>query len=384
MTEDLTMWSVVGARPHFVKLAMVHRAIERHNREAENCPCRKINHSVIHTGQHFDDEMSGCFYRDLNIPRPAINFGICEMPDTAMIGRMVSNIGGYLGWQPVRPDVVIVYGDTNTTLAGAIAAVKYGVPVAHIEAGARCGDMTQTEEQNRKMVDHIAKFLFAPTLEAYQNLNAENVSGFKYIAGDVLYDAVLAYSNILHEIGPPAFLGPAIDYKRPFAVATVHRQENVLDNDRLADIMAGLNRVAEQMPVVFPCHPRTRNRIAGIESAHIADSGVLLTSPVGYLEMLWLLKNANVVITDSGGVQREAYYLKTPCVVIRDRTEWSDLIHLRTGATVGTDPHRIAGAASYMAGLTHIAFPVQPARQGHAADAIVSILEHEFNKPDGI
>lgn len=311
--------SIVGARPQFVKAAAVSRAILEYP---------QLEESIVHTGQHFDAGMSDIFFRELEIPKPSTCLNIHGGTHGEMTGRMLIELDRLLVER--RPDCVLVYGDTNSTLAGALSAAKLHMPVAHVEAGLRSFNMSMPEEINRILTDQISRYLFCPTEEAMANLLQEGFErrGVSVVkTGDVMLDAAQLFQ--------PLARAPHADLPDRFVLATIHRAENTDDPQRLAEIVAGLNAVhGELMPVVLPLHPRTRGAIA--------RQGLSLQcttlEPVGYLQMLWLLERCSMVATDSGGLQKEAYFFGKPCVTVRDQTEWVELVEL--GANLLTPPDR--------------------------------------------
>jgi UDP-GlcNAc3NAcA epimerase len=302
--------TVVGARPQFVKAMPVSRAI---------AGAPGLTEVMIHTGQHHDAAMSGDFFQALGLPEPAENLGIHGGSHGEMTGRMLAALDGVIG--RVRPDLVIVYGDTNSTLAGALAAAKAGVPVAHVEAGLRVFDRTMPEETNRVVVDHLSRLLFAPTKAAVANLAREGlVEGVSHV-GDVMQDAVLAMAampatgeGVLRRLG----LTPGA-----YAVATLHRAATTRSSASLAAAVGYLRARLDQTPIVLPLHPRTRDAAArfGVDLA-----GLTVVEPLGPLDMQRLLADCAAVFTDSGGLQKEAYFHRKPCVTLRDDTEWSETV----------------------------------------------------------
>jgi UDP-GlcNAc3NAcA epimerase len=301
--------TVVGARPQFIKAAPVSRALDRAG----------LEEVIVHTGQHFDALMSDVFFDELDIPRPAYNLEVNSLGHGAMTGRMLEKLEETILAE--RPQLVLIYGDTNSTLAGALAAAKLHIPIAHVEAGVRSFNRKMPEEINRVVADHLSTLLFCPTRTAVANLGGEGITDGVHRVGDVMYDMTLetvnrarSSSRIVETLG----LAP-----KGYAVATVHRQENTDDPDRFARIMACLEEAARDRPVVMPTHPRTRGLLASLGQA---PKGVRVIDPVGYLDMTRLVNEAEVVFTDSGGLQKEAYFHRVPCVTLRDETEWVETI----------------------------------------------------------
>jgi UDP-GlcNAc3NAcA epimerase len=307
--------SIVGARPQFIKAAVVCRALRA---------VAGVRETLVHTGQHYDENMSDVFFSELEIPKPDVHLGIGSGSHGVQTGRMLEAIERTL--LETKPDCVLVYGDTNSTLAGALAAAKLHVPVAHVEAGLRSFNRRMPEEINRVVADHLSTMLFAPTQAAVDNLVREGIGADRTtLTGDVMYDVSLYYgakaqreSTVLRSLD----LAP-----RGFVLATVHRAENTDDPARLTAIIKGLSSIAEKLPVVLPVHPRTRGAMqrAGLQNH---DGRLKLIEPVGYLDMLLLERSAAVIATDSGGVQKEAFFYETPCVTLRYETEWVELVEL--------------------------------------------------------
>lgn len=321
--------TIVGARPQFVKAAVVSRAL----REAG------VEEVLIHTGQHFDSNMSSIFFEQLAIPAPKYNLGIGGGSHAQNTGRSMEAIERLL--QDESPDAVLVYGDTDSTLAGAVAASKLAVPIAHVEAGLRSFNRRMPEEINRVVTDHLSAVLFAPSQAAVDNLAREGIAGDKVrLVGDVMYDAVLSFTGIAESrCDPLSDLGLT---SKQYVLATLHRKENTDDAGRLQQILGGLARCS--CTVVLPLHPRTRSRIA--ELGLRIESPIRVVEPVGYFEMLVLEKHALAIATDSGGVQKEAYFHRVPCVTFRDETEWVELVELGVNELVGASDSRIAAALS--------------------------------------
>ncbi|MFH0910624.1 MAG: UDP-N-acetylglucosamine 2-epimerase (non-hydrolyzing) [Planctomycetota bacterium] len=325
--------SVVGARPQFIKAAPVSRALRS--------SCTEY---LLHTGQHYDDNLSKIFFEELGIPEPDENLGVGSGAHGRQTGEMLIGIEAAL--LRVTPDCVLVYGDTNSTLAGALAACKLHVPVAHVEAGLRSFNRTMPEEHNRVLADHVSDFLFCPTEASVANLYREGMEKGVHLVGDVMYDAVLQYgeraserSSILHDLA----LKPG-----GYFLATVHRPGNTDEPAHLAEIFAAL--AALEKPVVFPVHPRTRERIAAYraQDSSFPDPkalGVRMIDPVGYLDMLSLERHARAILTDSGGMQKEAYFLSVPCLTLREETEWVETVQSGWNTLVGHDRAAIIKAA---------------------------------------
>lgn len=320
--------SIVGARPNFVKLAPVSRALREEFREI-----------IVHTGQHYDYEMDRIFFEEMGIAEPGYHLGVGSGSHGRQTGEMLSKIEEVLLRE--RPDAVVVFGDTNTTLAGALAAAKLHMPVMHVEAGLRSFDRRMPEEVNRVLVDHCSDMLSCPTSTAVENLKDEGIIKGVSLTGDVMVDAMadcrsIAFrqSGILEELG----FEP-----RRYILATVHRAENTDDPRRLAAIVEALIEIEDI--VIFPCHPRTERRLrdAGLWERLCEASSVI--KPVGYLDMIVLEGNAAKILTDSGGVQKEAYILKVPCITMRDTTEWVETVEDGWNILVGSDRDRIVAAA---------------------------------------
>jgi UDP-GlcNAc3NAcA epimerase len=310
----LKVVTIVGARPQFVKAAMVSRALRKHR------GCREI---LIHTGQHYDANMSARFFEELEIPEPDHNLGVGSGSHGDQTGRMLTLIEKILLQE--KPDWTLVYGDTNSTLAGALAAAKLHIPVAHVEAGLRSFNRRMPEEINRVLTDHVSEMLFAPTKTAVVNLAAEGIGGKNVaLVGDVMCDAAIFYARRAAQTSP--ILKHLKLESNHYILATIHRAENTDALARLKIILRGLELVAKKIPVVLPLHPRTR---AVMKSVGLTAADVRIIEPVGYLEMIELERHAAVIATDSGGVQKEAYFHRVPCVTLRAETEWTELV--RTG-----------------------------------------------------
>lgn len=321
--------TVVGARPQFVKAATVSRAIRAHNGKRSG---NEIIEVMIHTGQHFDGNMSQVFFDELDIPRPAYNLEISGGTHGLMTGRMLEHIECVL--MDEKPDWVLIYGDTNSTLAGALAASKLHIPVAHVEAGLRSFNMRMPEEINRILSDRISTLLFCPTEQAVQNLKSEGVKKGVLKVGDVMYDASLFYRELGQK--KSTIMNHYSLVPKEFVLATCHRAENTDDVVRMSGIVDGLALLAQQTRVIFPLHPRTRGVL--LASGLLEKLGAVeIVEPVSFIEMVQLEAAAKVIVTDSGGVQKEAYFFAVPCITMRDETEWVETVALGANVLVGAD-----------------------------------------------
>ena len=348
-----TVLTVVGARPQFVKAAPLSRALRRRVREV-----------LVHTGQHYDRDMSQAFFDELGIPRPDRHLGIGSATHGAMTGRMLEALETAM--RETSPGLVLVLGDTNSTLAGALAAAKLGIPVAHVEAGLRSFDPAMPEEINRRLTDHVSRLLFCPTPTAVANLRAEGITRGVHRVGDVMMDAVR--QNLARARRRPRPAGsPA---PGSYYLATLHRQENVDDPRRLTAILRAL--AALPHPTVLPVHPRTRKAIGALGLR--AGGRLRLTAPATYLEMLVLERGARAVLTDSGGVQKEAFILGTPCVTLRDTTEWVETLDSGANRLTGADPARIRRAVSEIERARPRWSPGTVYGRGRAADAVARVV----------
>jgi UDP-GlcNAc3NAcA epimerase len=318
--------TIVGARPQFVKAATVSRALKKDG----------ITEIIIHTGQHFDENMSQVFFDEMEIPTPTYNLSLHGLNHGAMTGRMLEKIEDVLLLE--KPDFVLVYGDTNSTLAGALAASKLHIPIAHVEAGLRSFEMKMPEEINRILTDRISNLLFCPTQTAIDNLTKEGFANFNcetLLVGDVMYDAVLHYKEKVNTYS--TVIQKQQLKGQPFVLATLHRAENTNDLARLKSILEALNEIHKEVPVVLPLHPRTK---AFIQSQNLALEAIVL-DPVGYFDMLALLDNCSLVMTDSGGLQKEAYFFNKFCITLRDQTEWVELLEVGANVLAGADKDQI-------------------------------------------
>jgi len=317
--------TILGARPQFIKASMVSKEV------IENSDVQEV---IIHTGQHFDENMSKIFFQEMGIPAPKYNLGINTLPHGAMTGRMLEEIEKTL--QKEKPDWVLVYGDTNSTIAGALSAVKMHIPVAHVEAGLRSFNRKMPEEINRVLTDHLCDICFAPTDTAVKNLRTEGISEEKIkLVGDVMFDASLYFSSILDK--DSNFLQKLNLINGSYILSTIHRPENTDHRDRLQSIIEAFNQINSSNIVVLPIHPRTKRKLLQLK----IKTDFITIDPVGYLHMLMLIKNCKMVLTDSGGLQKEAYYLKKCCVTIRDETEWVELVDYGVNVLTGANKRKI-------------------------------------------
>ncbi len=321
--------TVVGARPQFIKASAVSRCIQEDFNE-------RVEEVLVHTGQHYDDNMSDIFFKELGIPSPKYNLSIAGGSHGVMTGRMLQAIEKVLFTE--KPDLVLVYGDTNSTLAGALAASKLHIPIAHVEAGLRSFNMRMPEEINRILTDRISTYLLCPTKTAVANLAQEGIKKGVLNVGDVMFDAALyfsersmLYNTIINKLG---FL------KDEFVLVTCHRQENTDVEENLTNIIDALFKIADEIPVVFPIHPRTYERINRFGLLNKLKKLCVL-APVSYLDMVALEKTAKVILTDSGGIQKEAFFYSVPCVTMRDETEWVETVELGWNQVVGADVEKI-------------------------------------------
>lgn len=347
--------TVIGARPQFIKAAAVSRALKKAG----------ITETIVHTGQHYDHNMSEVFFHEMEIPKPDYNLGINDLSHGAMTGRMLEKIEAVLSGED--PDYVVVYGDTNSTLAGALAAVKLHIKVAHVEAGLRSFDMKMPEEVNRIVTDRISNILFCPTVTAVDNLYNEGFKNFNadiVNVGDVMLDTLLFYKQKALDRRP-------VVKEKDFILATLHRAENTNDPQRLKDICGAINEINRKIRVVLPLHPRTKNYLA----ANNITLDAIITEPLGYFDMLSALSSCRMVMTDSGGLQKESYFCGKFCVTLRDQTEWVELVKAGANVLAGAEKGKII--SSVMDNLqTKVAFDNSLYGTGNAAQKIAERLTH--------
>lgn len=350
--------TVVGARPQFVKAAAVSRAMKGH---------QNISEVILHTGQHYDENMSEVFFREMDIPIPAYNLGVHASLQGEMTGRMMEGIEKIILKE--APDALMVYGDTNSTIAGALAASKLFIKIIHIEAGLRSYNMKMSEEINRILTDRISDLLCCPTANAVRNLESEGFADFNctYLnTGDVMQDAALFYSEIA-ETKSSIVTDLKLD---DFILLTLHRAENTNDPKRLSDIIQAINAIHSTMRIVLPLHPRTKKTVEALGLKLNVD----VIPPVGYFDMIALLKNCKLVLTDSGGLQKEAYFFQKPCVTLRDETEWIELVELGCNKLVGADSKLIQSSVFEML-KQEFNFDNELFGGGKASESIISAIE---------
>jgi len=362
----MKLLTVIGARPQFIKAGTVSREIKKH---------RTIKEIIVHTGQHYDSNMSDVFFEQMKIPTPDYNLGVSSASHGAMTGRMMLEIEEVLHKE--KPDKVLVYGDTNSTLAGALAAVKIHIPVAHIEAGLRSFNMDMPEEINRILTDRVSTWLFCPTDVAISNLSKEgfphtSIHGVKQSimkSGDVMQDGAIFYSNFAKK-------PEGISVPPDFILATVHRAENTDDPENLSNIVDAMNIIAQSgKKIILPLHPRTKKMLQGIEKNFTDD--VIITDPVGYLEMVYLLKHCSMVMTDSGGLQKEAFFFRKPCITLREETEWVELVENGFNILTGANKELIVDRFSRADSLFSNNYSIDLYGNGIASEKIVKQLAAE-------
>ena len=363
--NNMKIVTIIGARPQIIKAAALSRAIKKQYADS-------IHEVIVHTGQHYDDNMSQVFFDELVIPKPDYNLHVGSASHGVQTARMIEGIEKIL--LDEKPDCMVLYGDTNSTLAGAVAASKIHVPVVHIEAGLRSFNKRMPEEINRIVCDHCSTLLFTPTLAGFDNLAQE---GFKmnndspftidnpkvYHCGDIMYDNSLHFSTIADQkANALQRLGLT---EKPYVLATLHRDSNTDNPNRLSAILEAFSELSEEITIVLPMHPRTRK--------HAADyhpENVIVIEPVSFLEMVQLEKHASLVMTDSGGVQKESYFFQKPCVILREETEWVEIVDCGAAVLAGADSQRIIDAYHQLTGKP-VPSPSGIYGDGHAADRMV-------------
>jgi len=346
--------TILGARPQFIKAGTVSRELSKYN---------EVEEVIVHTGQHYDANMSDIFFEEMQIPKPNYNLAINGLGHGAMTGQMLEKIEEVLLKE--KPDWVMVYGDTNSTLAGALAASKLHIKVAHVEAGLRSFNMNMPEEVNRILTDRMSSILFCPTQSAIANLNNEGYENLdiKVVKnGDVMQDGAIFYKELA--------VKPKIELEGEYLLSTIHRAENTDDLERLNAIVSALNEIAKEIQIVLPLHPRTK---AILKNNHI-ETNFTIIDPVGYLEMVYLIKNSKLVMTDSGGLQKEAFFFEKPCITLRDETEWVELIEHGFNILVGADSGKILETYNNYASLFSKDYALDLYGAGKASKKIIEEL----------
>lgn len=354
--------TVVGARPQFIKAGSVSREILSFREKGID-----IEEIIIHTGQHYDSNMSDVFFDEMKIPKPNYFLGVGGKSHGAMTGQMIEKIEEILIIE--KPDFVMVYGDTNSTLAGALAASKLHIKIAHVEAGLRSFNMTMPEEINRILTDRISRLLFCPTQIAMDNLQKESISDWNtganaVCSGDVMYDGVIFYKQLAEK---PLNLNINDD----FILCTIHRAENTDDLSRLKNILYALNKISQEKKIILPLHPRTKKILLSLD---FDLTNISIIEPVGYLNMIWLINNCDLVMTDSGGLQKEAFFFGKPCLTLRDETEWIELVNMGVNKLVGAKTDRILQAYKEITDIDISKIDINPYGNGSASKAIVEGL----------
>lgn len=363
---DLHIVTVVGARPQFVKAAVVSRLIDEDPAATE---------TLIHTGQHYDRALSEDFFEELALPKPSVNLGVGSGSQGRQTARMLEGIESVL--LETKPHGVLLYGDTNSTLAAALAAAKLEIPIAHVEAGLRSYNRRMPEEVNRLVTDHMAGLLFCPTAQAVRNLEREGIREGVYMVGDVMFDVLQkALPRIEERTAILAEHGLKVG---EYVVGTVHRAENTDDPARLEALMAGLERLSAKVAVVLPLHPRTRAAWTS-GGRRALPKGPLFLEPVPYLTMLALVKEAAAVVTDSGGLQKESAWLLTPCMTLRDETEWVETVESGWNVLVGTDPEKLLRAWEALPRTGELPDLSGQYGGGEASSKIVSVLKEAWQR----
>ena len=353
--------TILGARPQFIKAGALSRKLKTE---------KEIEEVLVHTGQHYDNAMSEVFFEELQLPKPQYNLGLGGLSHGAMTGRMIEKIEEILSQE--KPHFTLVYGDTDSTLAGALASVKLHIPIIHIEAGLRSFNLAMPEEVNRILTDRISKILFVPTQNAMQNLRNEGFLNFDcriVQSGDIMQDVALHYAKIAKK--------PTLEIPHAFALCTIHRAENTDCIYRLQEIFTALREIAKQTQVILPLHPRTQKILM---QKNISTQGVTILEPVSYLEMIYLLQSCKMVLTDSGGLQKEAYFFKKPCLTLRDETEWVELVEKGYNTIVGASKEKIIQGFLKITDNSSIEFCNALYGEGKAAEIIIQTIKKEICK----
>jgi UDP-N-acetylglucosamine 2-epimerase len=371
--------TIVGARPQFIKASAIIRAIQEFNKRE-----KRIREILVHTGQHYDYLMNKVFFEELKLPEPDYHLGVGSGSHARQTGMMLERIEAVL--EKEKPHVVMVYGDTNSTLAGALAAAKLNIPVAHVEAGLRSYNRTMPEEINRLLTDHLSTILFCPTDQSIRNLLKEGIKDSKGVVvkkvGDVMYDSILYYSKIAEEnstiLHDLSLVNPQSTIpNRQYYLATLHRAENTDSLKRLISILKALNKIGRNTPIILPIHPRTK-KVIKIYRLFSRFKDIKFVDPVSYLDMLKLEKNAKAILTDSGGIQKEAYWFGVPCFTLREETEWVETIKQGWNKLVGSEEKEIVEAVSQFKGKSLPEKRPSLFGDGKAGEAIVRLLKKQF------
>lgn len=353
--------TVIGARPQFIKACMLSNSFKTDSR---------IQEVMVHTGQHYDENMSDIFFEQLNLPKPNFYLGVGSGLHGKQTGKMLIDLERVM--IDVNPDLVLVYGDTNSTLAGGLAASKLHIPVAHVESGLRSFNKNMPEEINRIVTDHLAHLLFCPSHSAVENLKREGIEKGVYLTGDIMYDAVLHFKR--RALQQSTILETLSLTKRKYYLATIHRAENTDNPKRLKSILQAFQQL--DMEIILPLHPRTKQKINQFGLAEfLSSSPIKVVEPLHYFDMLAVASQANVILTDSGGIQKEAYMLRVPCLTLRDETEWVETVQSGWNQLVGADRHLIIDALEQLQVPKH---HPQLFGDGNASKNIIEVLRQNF------
>lgn len=357
----MKIMSVVGTRPNFMKIAPLFSALKKH---------QNVRPILVHTGQHYDEKMSDLFFRQLEIPAPDINLGVGSSSHAVQTAEIMKGFEPVV--QNIKPDLIVVVGDVNSTVACGLVAVKMGVKLVHVEAGLRSGDRSMPEEINRIVTDSISDYLFCSESSGIDNLKREGVAEAKmFLVGNVMIDTLLKHKQKAEAL-------PVLDKMgledRNYVVVTMHRPSNVDDAEHLISLMQTLERIGHDFPVVFPVHPRTRQKLVSLSHGQGGLSQVLLVEPLGYLEFLKLMIHARMVLTDSGGIQEETTMLGVPCITMRENTERPVTVSMGTNRLAGTDPDKIYSVYCDVKDNGNPPHAVPPLWDGHASERITDIL----------
>jgi len=375
--------TIIGARPQFIKAAAVRRAIQAFNRSSKAGSKGRIREILVHTGQHYDYLMDRVFFEELRLPRPDYHLGAGSGSHAVQTGKMLEGVERVL--EKEKPEITIVYGDTNSTLAGALAAAKLNIPVGHVEAGLRSYRRSMPEETNRLLTDHLSALLFCPTAQAVRNLSKEGIrNGDKTVVknvGDVMYDSILYYSQlaekkstILEDLNLLPHTPHSALRTPHYYLVTLHRAENTDDPKRLQSIFTALREIGKDCRVVLPLHPRTK-KMMRLQRLIREAKGIQLIDPVCYLDMLKLEKHAKVILTDSGGVQKEAYWFRVPCVTLREETEWMETIRSGWNVLAGSRTKSIVEEVRHRAVKKSPPGGMGIFGDGKASEKIVQIIQ---------